>query len=78
MNLRNGAKRLQQAGKWIALPPTAVSVLCGIGFLLNLVIHLPFLRVLFVPVFFCIQIAGFGLLLWLSGWIVEGFADDPQ
>ena len=79
MNAHEGAKRMKQAGALLALIPVCFFVLIlgfqivsiarkgaaglgGVGF------GVADILVLLTP----------GALLWLAGWIVEGFAKEPD
>jgi hypothetical protein len=75
MNTREGARRMQRAGQWLVMIPlTTLLLLTGFTVVLNL-LHpnasnplgfiLPFIPLL-LP----------GGLLWLAGWIVEGFSKE--
>lgn len=75
MNVREGAARMQRAGKWLVLIPLAILVLlisaAEVEKLFRHDLRSPFgLIPLFIP--FCIP----GILLWLAGWIVAGFGKD--
>jgi hypothetical protein len=76
MNVQEGARRMRQAGEWmVTIPLGIVLVLCTIAALVNLrvlVILWPFL--LSVSASLAIP----GGLLWLAGWIVEGFAQQDS
>ncbi|MGD0682185.1 MAG: hypothetical protein ABR990_09040 [Terracidiphilus sp.] len=74
MNVEEGAKRMRRAGKWIVLIPLVVTVLLSvisfIAYAMNRNHGIIALAILLLP----IEILGG--ILWLAGWIVEGFAKD--
>jgi hypothetical protein len=77
MNVAEGARRMQYAGRWMVFIALIGSVLFA-GLTLVLA-YLPggqyvhgFGVLEFIPLFF--PIATMGAILWLAGWIVEGFA----
>jgi hypothetical protein len=76
MNVTEGARRMRSAGKWIVLIPLMMTLLlCLVSFgsyALNLN---PRIIVLAVPL---IPIEIFGIILWLAGWIMEGFAKEKD
>jgi hypothetical protein len=77
MNVAEGARRMQFAGRWmvsIALVGSILFVVLTLAFA-----YLPASQSVhgialleFIPLF--VPIAGTGAILWLAGWIVEGFA----
>ena len=74
MNVSEGAKRMRQAGRWIAIISLAVCLLAVVAvFVLgiqNLLVGFGVCINLFIP------IAIAGVILWIAGWIVEGFAKE--
>ena len=81
INIHEGARRMQRAGQWmIFIPLSIILVLWGIklgyalfyrGSPVGLYGGLDFILVLF-------YLTAPGAVLWLAGWIVEGFAKkDP-
>lgn len=81
MNIREGAARMKRAGQWLFVVPSSFVILCwvigvaagqlnrGIGALFG-----PLL--IFVVLALYLAIAGG--VLWLAGWITEGFAMEPD
>ena len=77
MNVEEGARRMQHAGQWLFVVPSTVVILFwvigltagqlyrGFGILI------PGATILAV---LAIYLAIVGGVLWLAGWIVEGFA----
>jgi hypothetical protein len=81
MNVAEGARRMQQAGRWMVLIPLGASLLFVGSFLV--LAYLPagaevhgFGVLGIVPLLMSIEIPG--AALWLAGWIVEGFAQKDQ
>ncbi len=83
MNLIEGSKRMQQSGRAmviIALAAFTLCVLCsGIFAFLPSEFHVDevlriVLPVLLLLVGVCGALLALGALLWIAGWIVEGFA----
>jgi hypothetical protein len=76
MNITEGARRMQSAGRWIFLINSAF-VLCLIGVDFLLPAYMRDFRFLgIVPLLFPILV--FGAALWLAGWIMDGFAKDAH
>jgi hypothetical protein len=77
MNLVEGAKRMQLAGRWIC---TAAALLLVLSLFLSAVLRsfhrgdffLP--TDLATPLLFLVAISS--AVLWLTGWILEGFGKD--
>jgi hypothetical protein len=78
MNVREGASRMKRAGSWMAIIPVTMGVLIvginlvaglGHGILLP---QIPLISML------AIELAIPGTLLWIAGWITEGFAEEPN
>ncbi len=77
MNVHEGARRMKRAGKWLVMMPVAailiLSIIVEIGALFapgkgDPAILFPLCLPLLVP----------GILLWIAGWIVEGFAQKER
>jgi hypothetical protein len=80
MNVAEGARRMKHAGLWMVLFPLSalllfVGVLIVAAFLPGPVIRYVQVAQLLV---FPLPIAFMGAILWLAGWIVEGFAKDTH
>jgi len=72
MNTREGARRMKVAGLWlVAVPLTAIVLLLIVSEIGGLFVdgkeHAMVLFPLFTP------LLAPGVLLWIGGWIVEGF-----
>jgi hypothetical protein len=81
MNIAEGARRMQTAGRWMVFVPVSLGLLfiC----LLLVIAYLPigknspgFPLFAFVPLL--LPIGTLGVLLWLADWIVEGFAQKSD
>jgi hypothetical protein len=80
MNVHEGARRMQRAGKWLVMIPLSVlSLIWAIAFIETLLKHgyPPYHAPLIFLILF-IYLAIPGGALWLAGWIVEGFAGNPD
>jgi hypothetical protein len=76
MNISEGARRMQSAGRWIFLINFAF-MLCLFGADVLLPPYMRNFRLLgIVPLLF--PILALSAALWLAGWIVEGFAKDAH
>jgi hypothetical protein len=76
MNIPEGARRMQSAGRWIFLINSALA-LCLIGADFVLPPYMRDFRLLgIVPLLFLIL--ALGAALWLAGWIMEGFAKEAN
>jgi hypothetical protein len=81
MNIQEGAGRMKHAGQWLFVVPSTVVILCwviglaagqmyrGFGILIG-----P--GMIFAALALYVAIAGG--VLWLAGWIVEGFAQKER
>lgn len=82
MNILEGASRMQRAGRALvilSLSAFALSAILAVaGTFLPSYVHVSeFLRIapiLFVAVWFCATGLLIGGVLWIAGWILEGFA----
>jgi hypothetical protein len=76
MNVYEGARRMRRAGRWIVfISLIATALLCLLSFFayaMNLKHGIITLAILLLP----IEILGG--ILWLAGWIVEGFAKNTK
>jgi hypothetical protein len=77
MSVQEGARRMKRAGHWIVFVPlTFAVVMWGIGLAIALLrrdtISLMHGGIFFLIVFVYLAIPG--VVLWIAGWIVEGFA----
>jgi hypothetical protein len=77
MNVAEGARRMRRAGQWLVIVPLAVLALlicvAAVWALIRPDLRSPFGL---VPIFIPLVIPGG--VLWLAGWIVEGFAKDAD
>jgi hypothetical protein len=77
MNIHEGARRMCRAGQWMILIPLTVLLLLMLVLGILDLLHpgrggsLGLIRV-FLPLMIP------GALLWLAGWIVEGFAKEEH
>jgi hypothetical protein len=81
MNIQEGARRMKRAGRWLIMVTlTSVLVLLGIGLVVSAFPHGS--RSLgdgvIIIVFAFTYLAIPGGVLWLAGWITEGFAKNPD
>jgi len=77
MDVQEGARRMKRAGQWLIMVPlTAVLILLAIGLVVSVLRHdsgsLGRGPIVFLFAFIYLAIPGG--VLWLAGWIVEGFA----
>ena len=81
MNVTEGAKRMMLAGRWIVAAGLLIwllSMLVRASDLFNLG-NLPIgVRFLLNALALSIPIALAGGVLWLAGWIIEGFAKEAD
>jgi hypothetical protein len=76
MNVMEGARRMRRAGRWMVVIPLLVTVVLGLAaFVAYALNRNPGIIGLAVPL---IPIEIIGVVLWLAGWIVEGFAKDTD
>jgi hypothetical protein len=81
MNIQEGTGRMIRAGQWLFVVPSTVVILCWVIGLTAGQLHRGF-GILIGPVMIfavlSLYLAIAGGVLWLAGWIVEGFAKDPD
>ena len=76
MNVEEGSRRMRRAGKWIVIIPLILAALfCLLGIFAHALNRNPGIIGLALPL---IPIVFFGAVLWLAGWIVEGFAKNTD
>jgi nitric oxide reductase large subunit len=83
MSVATGAKRMKIAGRWMVIVAVCAFVLfTGLGVVRA---FLPFSEhfygfglLQFVPLLVLFYIGVPGAILWLAGWIVEGFANEDS
>ncbi len=82
MNIMEGAKRMQRAGRAIVILGLSVFVLCALASaviaFLPMYLHVSAFFTIFLPilisvVWFCAVAIAVGGILWVGGWILEGF-----
>jgi hypothetical protein len=81
MNVSKGVRRMQTAGRWmIMVPLTALLVAMAVWLAKALlradVVSSPLPILMFVPLL--APLAVIGGVLWLAGWILEGFMKDAD
>jgi hypothetical protein len=74
MNVREGARRMPKAGRWLMLIPLAVLVILNIVWVVEYFFVRNDLRSALGLIPICIPFMLPGTALWLAGWIVDGFA----
>jgi len=81
MNVREGAARMKRAGQWLFVVPSTVVILCWVIGLTAGQLYRGFGILIGPAMIFAVlalYLAIAGGVLWLAGWIVEGFAKDPD
>lgn len=82
MNIMEGARRMQRAGRAIVIIALSVFVLCaivtGVSSFLPMYLHVDAFFTIFLPIVvtavsFCVVAIAVGGILWAGGWILEGF-----
>jgi len=82
MNILEGASRMQRAGRALVIFALATFTLCvvgaGIYALLPSYLHVAEIIGVLIPlvfgaVWFCALAIVLGVLLWIGGWVLEGF-----
>jgi len=77
MNIFEGSRRMRLAGRWLTfIPLTAFLVLIGLGEVISLFRGNPRPMLGLIPI--SLPFLFSGVLLWLGGWIVEGFAKESH
>lgn len=77
MNITEGARKMQTAGRWIFLADIAFAVcMVAAQYFLTRYSEAALRPMTIVPLLFPVMLLG--ALLWLAGWIVEGFAKDAN
>jgi hypothetical protein len=73
MNINEGARRMRKAGRWlIVLPLVLLTIVSVVGCFV--VRYNPRFALGLIPISIPLLIPG--VVLWLAGWIVEGFAKE--
>jgi hypothetical protein len=82
MNIMEGAKRMQRAGRAIVIIALSLFVFCAIAAVVSsflpMYLHVSAFFTIFLPilisvVWFCAAAIAVGGILWVGGWILEGF-----
>jgi len=74
MNIAEGTRRMQQAGRWlIGIPLIVVIVFICISLFVQ---TFPQIFGMIVLAELLLSVMVSGAILWLAGWILEGFAKD--
>ncbi|MGH9598821.1 MAG: hypothetical protein ACRD27_03085 [Terracidiphilus sp.] len=77
MNIHEGARRMRRAGRWMMIVPLAVFVLLICVGAASILFRRALLNPLvLIPLFVLLEVPG--ALLWIAGWILEGFAKDAH
>jgi hypothetical protein len=81
MNAQEGAERMKRAGQWLFVVPSTIAIVIWAAAATGALLHQRF-GVLFPGAMIfgvlAIYLAIAGGVLWLAGWIVEGFAKDVR
>ena len=88
MNIAEGAKRILFVGRLIAFYPLSIGVVAAglLAVTFSLALSFPAASsfeqaaapFLFMVTFICGVIAAAGGILWLAGWIIDGFGKDAE
>jgi hypothetical protein len=87
MNVIEGAKRMQRAGRALVIIALSAFALCAIGAgvyaFLPSSLHVSevitvVLPLLITAIWFCSVAIAVGGILWIGGWILEGFVHHTQ
>jgi hypothetical protein len=84
MNVEESARRIKRSGKWLVFITATTILLLSIagviagGSILDIEFagFFPFVFRLLAPATYCLLVAG--VLIWIAGWVVEGFAKKEQ
>jgi len=80
MNVQEGARRIRHAGRWLVLIPSTIVILSWAAAMAASGLHPGFGIFLGPEIIFAVFALYLGIgggVLWLAGWIVEGFAKHP-
>ncbi len=87
MNVVEGSRRMHRAGRAMVIVSASVFTLCaviaGVYALLPSQFHVSevfsiVLPVLLTAIWICAAAGALGTVLWLAGWILEGFTHHTQ
>lgn len=82
MNIREGANRMQRAGRAMVVIALSAFALCAIGAaiyaFLPSYLHVNDILAIVLPILLsviwvCAMAVGLGTVLWVAGWILDGF-----
>jgi hypothetical protein len=82
MNIREGANRMQRAGRAMVIIALCAFALCAIGAgvyaFMPSYLHVTevfgiVLPILLSVIWVCAMAVGLGMVLWVAGWILDGF-----
>jgi hypothetical protein len=78
MNIQEGARRLKLAGLWLIAVPLCLGLLGWVVALFVSLLHhqFNFFPLDVIMILFCSLIPGG--TIWLTGWIMEGFAKESR
>lgn len=76
MNIQEGARRMQKAGRWLIALPLGLLLILFIVWAVEVLFVRNDLRNPLGMTLFCIPFLVPGTALWLAGWIVDGFAKE--
>ncbi len=85
MNMKEGARRMQRAGRAMVIIALSAFALCAIG--AGVYAFLPsyfhatevigiVLPILLTVVWICATATGLGTILWVAGWVLDGFHNE--
>jgi hypothetical protein len=79
MSVHEGARRMMRARQWMSIIPlTMIILFWGIALVLSFtrsnsgIMGIGGIGIMVLSIYFAIP----GAILWIAGWIVEGFAKD--
>ena len=78
MNVHEGARRMQRAGRWMVLIPVSALLLLVLVTVGIATFHSGTIFPWGILIPACIPLVMLGAILWIAGWIVDGFARDAQ
>ncbi|HWE84753.1 MAG TPA: hypothetical protein VG267_07400 [Terracidiphilus sp.] len=85
MNMKEGARRMQRAGRATVILSLSAFALCaiaaGVYAFLPSSLHVTevfgiVLPMLLTAIWICATTTGLGTILWLGGWILDGFHNE--
>lgn len=85
MNIKEGARRMQRSGRAMVIIALSVFALCaiaaGVYAFLPSYLHVTevigvVLPMLLTVIWICATATGLGMILWVAGWILDGFHNE--